>query len=146
MRLSNLTHEIEACVMNKIAIIASLAAGLAVLPVANAGLVTHSPITIYHYSYATYASGSFHQALLSSDSQEYIGCAADSADAANLTEISCFARDATGQHFASCYSLSPSDAARQAVGAVGEYSYIYFNADTQGNCAEVYVRNSTANK
>jgi hypothetical protein len=131
--------------MKKLAIIASLAAGLAVLPVANAGAVFHSPIYIGHASgnYATFANGSFHQALLSSDSQEYIGCYADSQP--GFTGIACSARDATG-HSAWCYDDSPSDAARQIVSAMGEYSYIYFSANSQGQCTEIFANNNTLYK
>src|SRR5262249_30537327 len=143
-----LTNEIEGCILNKLAIIASLAAGLALQQVANAGAVVHNPITIAHGSgaYATYASGSFHQALLSSDSHEYIGCAVNGDDTVNPVAISCFALNATGQHYAACYNLSPSAALRQAVSGIGEYSYIYFSADYAGHCTDIEVSNSTYNK
>ena len=134
--------------MNKLAIIASLAAGLALQQVANAGAVVHNPIVIAHGTgaYTTFVSGSFHQALLSSDSHEYIGCTVNGDDTPNPVSISCFALDATGQHYAGCYNDSPSDALRQAVSTIGEYSYIYFSADHYAICTDIEVSNSTYNK
>jgi hypothetical protein len=133
--------------MNKLAIIASLSAGLTVLPVANAGQVFHSPITIGHSTgnYATYAYGSFHQALSTTDHYEYIGCAASS-DTVSTSYIYCWAADSTGHNYASCYNLSPSDPSRQIVASVTEYSRIYFSADSSGHCTDVYIDNSTYNK
>jgi hypothetical protein len=131
--------------MNKLAIIASLAAGLALQQVANAGAVFNYPIQIGHLSgnYTTYAQGSFHQALLSNNNLEYIGCYADSQG--SITLIECVARDAAG-HSASCYYDSPPDAVRQIVSAMGEYSRIFFSVNSQGNCYEVFADNNSANK
>jgi hypothetical protein len=132
--------------MKKLAIIASLAAGLALQQVANAGAVFLSSIYVGHASgnSATYAYGSFDQALLSSNSREYIGCAASS-DTVSSSQITCYANDANG-HYASCYRNSPSDASRQVVSASGQYSWIYFAADSSGHCTDIDVENATQNK
>jgi len=146
MRVSDLTNEIEAYLMNKLPIIASLAAGLALQQVANAGTIFKDAVFINHGTgpYATYASGSFHQALLSSTSLDYIGCSAET-DYIPQTQITCWARDAAG-HYAGCYMLSPPDAWRQIASAVGEYSLLYFAADSSFHCTDIEVDNSTYNK
>jgi len=133
--------------MKKFAIVASLAAGLALQSAANAGQRFASPVTIGHSTgaYATYAYGSFHQALSTSDHHEYIGCAMSS-DVSSTDYIYCWAADATGHNYASCYAGNPFGPSRQAVSSVGEYSRIYFSADSSGHCTDVYVDNSTYNR
>ena len=125
--------------MNKLAIGLSLAAALAVQS-ANAGLHYSQGITVS----GTVAYGQVRGARFSTDSKQFIGCAAYGAVNTNSTYVACSASDAAG-HTLYCSTYNPSFYVWQAAMAVNGTSTIIINADSHGNCIYVYVSNSSTN-
>jgi len=129
----------EPIIMNKLAIGFSLAVALTVQS-ANAGL---------HYSTAVVAGaggayGAVHSARVSSDSKQFIGCAAYGAVNTNSTYVACSASDSAG-HAVYCATYNPSYYVWQSAMGVNDASFIIFNVDTQGNCTYIYHNNSSTN-
>ena len=125
--------------MNKLAIGLSLAAALAVQS-ANAGYYYSSPITVGTGG----AYGGMHSARVSSDSNQFIGCAAYGAVNTSSTYVSCAARDAAG-HSLYCATYNPSYYVWQSAMGVNDSSFIIFNVDANGNCTYIYHSNSSTN-
>jgi hypothetical protein len=125
--------------VNKIAIGLSLAAALAVQS-ANAGYHYSSPITVS----GTVAYGQVRAARASSDSKQFIGCAAYGAVNTYSTYVACSASDAAG-HTLYCSTYNPNYYVWQAAMSVNQASTIIINADTHGNCIYVYVQNGSQN-
>ncbi|HEY6922627.1 MAG TPA: hypothetical protein VI653_04100 [Steroidobacteraceae bacterium] len=127
--------------MRKLAIITGLAAALLLQSLANAGTHLTNPVSIYS---ATSGGGSAIGSVATaryytSDTSQYIGCSSSS-DTISSTYISCSARDAAG-HYLYCYSSSASAAARDAVASVNTTSYVYFVANSSGQCTYITVGN-----
>jgi hypothetical protein len=125
--------------VNKLAIGLSLAAAMAVQS-ANAGLHYSSPITVS----GTAAWGQVRTARFSTDSKQFIGCAAYGAVNSSSTYVACSASDAAG-HTLYCSTYNPNYYVWQAAMSVNGTSSIIFNSDSHGNCIYVYVSNSSTN-
>ena len=117
-----------------------MAAALAVVQSANAGLHYSSPITVS----GTVAYGQVHAARTSSDNKQFIGCAAYGAVNTNSTYVACSARmlPVTRSY---CSTYNPNYYVWQAAMSVTEASSIIINADSHGNCIYVYVQNASTN-
>jgi hypothetical protein len=127
--------------MKKLALIASIAAGL--VSVAQAGMHSTIPVSVYKGTSASSAGGSVQSArYYTSDSNQYIGCSSSS-DTVSSTYIACSARDSAGNYLY-CYTSSSNSAARDAVAAVNTTSYIYFAVDSAGKCTYITVSNNSA--
>lgn len=127
--------------MKRLAIATVLASGLLLQTLAYAGAHFTDPVSIYN---ATAGGGSAIGSIstaryYTSDTSQYIGCSASS-DTISSTYIACSARDASG-HYLYCYSSSATQAARDAVAAVNTTSYVYFVANSSGQCTYITVGN-----
>lgn len=127
--------------MKKLAVITGIVGGLLLQSIANAGAHFTNPVSIYT---STAGGGSAIGSIATaryytSDTSQYIGCSSSS-DTISSTYISCSARDATG-HYLYCYSSSATEAARDAVSAVNTSSYVYFVANSSGQCTYITVGN-----
>src|SRR6516162_3526481 len=125
--------------MKELPIIASVVATLAV-QVANAGYHYSTPIT----GGTGGAYGGVHSARTSSDSNQFIGCAAYGAVNSSSTYVACSARDSAG-HSLYCATYNPSFYVWQAAMSVNQASIIIFNVDSSYNCTYIYVSNSSTN-
>jgi hypothetical protein len=129
--------------MNKLAIVASLAAaGLALQPVANAGLVLSRPvtITITQSPFTTHVDGSFHQELLTTDHVSYIECTVFGD--AHSSWIGCSAKNVKGLQV-DCVNLAPSTAMRDVVNGINQYSEIAWVSDVNDTCTSIMVKHAT---
>ena len=132
--------------MNKLTIVASLAAaGLALEPVANAGLVLSRPVTIHitQNPFTTTVDGSFHQELSTTDHVSYIGCTSY-ADA-HSTWIACSATNSKGLQV-DCVNMAPTSAMREVVNGINQYSEITWVSDVNDTCTSITVRHATVAK
>ena len=125
--------------MNKLAIGLALAATLAV-QAANAGYHYSTPITVGTGG----AYGAVRSARTSSDSKQFIGCAAFGAVNSTSTYVACSAEDSAG-HSLYCATYNPSFYVWEAAMSVNEASMIIFNVDSSYNCTYIYVSNSSTN-
>ena len=131
--------------MNKLAIGLSLAAAALAVQSANAGLHYSSPITVgVNSDHSGGAWGGVHSARVSSDSKQFIGCAAYGAVNTSSTYVACSASDAAG-HTLYCSTYNPNYYVWQAAMSVNQASSIIFNVDSHGNCTYVYVQNNSVN-
>ncbi len=130
--------------MNKLTIIVSLAAGLALQSVANAGAHVVTPVSVVNGSSSVTASGSIVSAAGSNDAIEYIGCSLG-ATATSWT-ITCLASDAASPpHGAGCIIENPSSLMMQAVSSINDTSYIQFSYPISGTvCSNIQVSNDSA--
>jgi hypothetical protein len=122
--------------MNKLAIIASLAAAVALQPAAYAGYSETDPVIIESTGYA---HGAIKATLYSNNAVEYIGCQIAS-DTVSTAFVSCSARDAAGKQVY-CYDSTPSAATLSNLSAVKGSSYVGFQADASGRCRFIAVYN-----
>jgi hypothetical protein len=127
--------------MRKLPIIAAAVAAIAVQQGAYAGLHLTNPVTVYK---ATSGGGSAYGSMDSaryytSDTTQYIGCTS-AADLVSSIYISCTALDAHNNYLY-CFSSTADGQARQAVAGVNSSSYIYFQADSSGNCTYISINN-----
>jgi hypothetical protein len=130
--------------MNKFAIVATLAAGLAAQTAAYAGYSYPSTVGVYNASGGGgTASGAVRPARYSSDSTQYITCGIAS-DAVSSAYVSCSARDSAGASLY-CYTSTPSTVALNALSSVNDTSFIYFQVNSAGNCTYLSISNGSNN-
>lgn len=130
--------------MNKFAIVATLAAGLAAQSAAYAGYSYPSTVAVYNSSSGGgTASGAMRPTRYSSDSTQYIGCGIAS-DAVSSTYVSCYARNSAGSYLY-CYTSTPSTAALHALSSVNDTSFIYFQVNSAGQCTYLSIGNQSGN-
>jgi hypothetical protein len=126
--------------MNKLTIGLSVAAALA-MQSANAG---------YHFSTAVVSNpgsgayGAVHSARTSSDSKQFIGCAAYGSTSTSSTYVACSASDSSGRG-TYCATYNPSYYMWQSAMGVNDASFIIFDVDSKGNCTYIYHNNSSTN-
>jgi hypothetical protein len=130
--------------MNKFAIVATLAAGLAAQTAAYAGYSYPSYVAVYNSSSGGgTASGSIRAARYSGDTSQYISCGIAS-DAVSSTYVSCSARNSAGSSLY-CYTTTPSLAALEAVTSVSDTTFIYFQVNSAGKCTYLSMGNGSNN-
>ena len=122
--------------MNKLAIIASLAAAVSLQSAAFAGYSQTDPVVINSNGYAY---GAIKATLYSNNAVEYIGCQIAS-DTVRSAYVSCFASDAAGKQ-SYCYDSTPSAATLSNLSAVSGSSYVSFQPDSSGRCQFITVYN-----
>jgi hypothetical protein len=127
--------------MNKFAIVATLAAGLVATSAAYAGYSYPSVVSVYSSSSGGSASGALRAARYSSDSTQYIGCSMAS-DAVSSAYVSCYARSSAGSYLY-CYTSTPSTAALNALSAVNDTSFVYFQSNSAGKCTYLSIGNQS---
>jgi hypothetical protein len=127
--------------MNKLTVVVSMLAGLALQSVANAGQVFSSPVQIFAGSSTTAAAGNILSTFVSSDKNQFIGCGIDIPSGGFSTLIICEAESASGQ-FAICTVSSPSPTMLQAVAGINEISDISFSyVNNVEECTSISVSN-----
>jgi hypothetical protein len=130
--------------MNKFAIVATLAAGLAAQTAAYAGYSYPSTVGVYYASGGGgTASGAIRPTRYSSDGTQYIGCAMAS-DAVSSAYVSCSALNSAGSYLY-CYTSTPSTAALNALSSVNDTSFIYFQVSSSGQCTYLSISNGSNN-
>lgn len=129
--------------MNKFAIVATLAVGLAAQTAAYAGYSYPSLVSVYTYSGGGSASGAVRPARYSSDATQYISCAMAS-DAVSSAYVSCSARNSAGSYLY-CYTSTPSTAALNTLSSVNDTSFIYFQVNSAGKCTYLSISNGSNN-
>jgi len=127
--------------MNKLAIVATLAAALAAQSAAYAGYSYPYVVSVYNSSGGGSASGAIRAARYSSDSTQYIGCTM-ATDAVSSAYVSCFARSSSSAYLY-CYTNTPSTAALNALSSVNDTSYVYFQVDSTGKCTYLSITNES---
>jgi hypothetical protein len=130
--------------VKKLAIVISLAAGVVLQPVANAGSAINPPVFINVAGTIVTVIGGVTSTRNTSDSLAAIGCQARLSGGASATStaIACTATDANGNH-AFCEINSPPDVWIQVVSAINASSKIEFKYDTSGGvgCTDLIVSN-----
>lgn len=133
--------------MNKLALAFSLAAGLALQPVAQAGTNSNSSVYVYTSSSGNSAQGSFRDARSNAGTTENIGCyryvsVSVSSGAVTTNYISCSATNASGVSYY-CYIYNPPAAWSEMVVGMNEASNVYFYGDAAHRCLTISVSNSS---
>lgn len=133
--------------MKKLALAVSLAAGLALQPVAHAGLNSNSSVYVFTSSSGNSAQGSFHDARFNSGSTENIGCyryvsVSTSTGAVTTNLISCSATNASGASYY-CYMYNPPAAWTEMVVGMNEASNVYFYGDAAHRCLTISISNNS---
>jgi hypothetical protein len=129
--------------MNKLVIIVSMTAGLALQPVANAAQSWPvPPVSISANGFPIVATGSISAAAASSNPTVSIGC--ETAINGTTPFIICSANDGAGLS-ASCTLVNPPTAWLQIVSAINSSSAINFNYNSNGVCSSLWVTNASGN-
>ena len=126
--------------MKKTMIAILFLASLFVGNAAFAGSVSNVQVYVYSSSSYSRASGAIPAARFSNDSTQYIQCSLNGTG--SRTNVFCNARDRNGQ-YVSCSSTNATHI--EALGAMTESSYLYFNKNGTGSstCSTVKVYNSS---
>jgi hypothetical protein len=125
--------------MKKFGILGLAVAGaLCIASQAFAGWTDAIPVSISKYGSTTSVGGSVGAARYSSDSKQYIDCAAQATSTGYYTV--CYAQDSAG-HSTICQTSS-SQIFYAAVG-INPSSEIYWNQDSAGTCTSLQVDNGS---
>lgn len=131
--------------MKKLALAVSLAAGLALQPVAHAGVNSNSSVSVSTTGY--YAYGGLHDARFNSGSTEYINCTLrgtvstyTSTTTSNF--IQCIGRNTAGAMYY-CYAYNPPTTWVDIVSSLNESSSLYFRGDASHHCLHIEVTNAS---
>jgi len=131
--------------MNKIALVSTLTAALAISTGAFAGQNLNNTV----YANAGYGYGGVHDARASADAKQAVSCYLGTYvsvyyASATTNYVSCSATDASGVT-AYCYVNNPPETWVTQVAGINESSWVYFYNDTSHHCLGISTSQGSGN-